>query len=307
MSAPNAEIQKKSPLLVRAARAVWFAASAIVLPTTWKKLRVFVGLHAVLHPVTLLLFPRVETVLKEQGLDPALKEKLAPRTAAVYVRKDNIWGKIHTAFDRPLLLNVPYIREIFAKETEIAGLHRFNYIAHGLYLRDQPEEIYNTSGITAADKNRIVLLHELRHCSRENDQKETSFAKELDADSAAVFTLQAAFNKSSYIDFIIEQRNLAGTDNKNYNSALYFDALKNGRHPPAIADMLSANAEAAPLTRLYQDTFFDIHHGLIDEAEASRRADKLIEMKKNISPLGRERFTLFTRSFDKKISLMRAR
>ncbi len=120
------EAKKSAPPATSWRQKIWngakFMARAIFWPGSKKQWAIFLTTVLVLQPLAGMLFPTAKDVLKEEGMNPALAEELAPGKN-IHIRKDNFFGKLHAVFDRTSLIVMPpihYYRNI-RQDSNIGG------------------------------------------------------------------------------------------------------------------------------------------------------------------------------------------
>lgn len=269
---------------LKALQTTWFVVSSIVLPpisikakkvlnekTRKKRWRPYVDWLAtikksvisfstmyVFFPASTFLFPRVEDVLKDKGLNPELVEKLSPGDKDIRVRHDNFLGNLHEVYEHGFLFSaITRHYKIGNYEEGLLGYtknqqqeafgHKFNMLSmksHAMLNRGgreilTPEELY-----------KFVLLHELRHTSKDNTSL-SPYLCEADADYHAIMGLTNDAKDSALFAKLMIYR--SQTSLEKYDNYLYLQARCNKTPMPDEAHILRANKIAHEMFLSYKE------------------------------------------------------
>jgi hypothetical protein len=205
----------------------WLASALFFpfFPTSFPKLGVFFATWWLIQPAATMLFPRAEKVLEEEGLRPEIVQELAPGKK-VYIRTDNFWGKTHALFDRnPIKIPFQYWAEI--RNESSAGA----YTLPSVFGR-VPSSIcgvYMKSIVFPAKVDyQKSLLHEIRHCSKDNegffDFFSSNVLAEGDADYHAIEVLARERKNPDLKRYYFSEKSRWGFLDQDHDTALYLDA-----------------------------------------------------------------------------------
>lgn len=229
--------------------------SALIFPLSWRKIGVFLATWFLAHPMSTLLFPRAEDVLKKEGLDPKIAQELAPGKT-VYVREDNFLGALHATFDKgPFKAPMHYLHYV-SPNSHVAAFtqNNFSYVFNNtsrVYMKPSTKEdidpltnaLFETSSLSEEIRYQKTLLHEIHHASDENKML-FGVEKEADCDRYAIEALAREMNDPTLKDKFLNNKSFffIGGD---HDTALYLDAHFRQVSTPTCREMEIANAEAA--------------------------------------------------------------
>ena len=187
-----------------------------------------------------MLFPRAEKVLQEEGLRPEIVQELAPGKK-VYVRKDDFLGKAHALFDSgPFFVPFRY-RDGISDDNNIAAftdssISPFFENVCSVYMKSSSAKEVSF-GFTPQDIQRLKLLHEIRHCSEENKNKEAGILREGDSDYNAIEAFaKNAGNQKLRESFLLHRSEQLRPNS--HDTALYLDAqFRHAALFPSKSDM----------------------------------------------------------------------
>lgn len=287
------------------------------LLSSLKKTFVFALAWGVLQPAAVMLFPRAETVLKEEGLDPALAQELAPGKK-VYVRSDNFWGKTHALFDcGPYLAPLVYFQRLSSgSESSAFATPPFLFgrsDVRSIYMKSSAAQVEETEAlremihnlsrgklelselVSPEEYRQMVLLHEIRHCSDENQALKDEIEKEGDSDYHAIKTLAREKNKPGLQDAFLLAAAARDSLDPDHNTALYLDALFREAALPSAGALNAANMAAGGTNTKVLTIKFSLHmRGDIPAADA-----QLLERIKQQETLSARRVKLFSEAWDR--------
>lgn len=331
----NAEKSSSPHWLESLKKGTKWLASALFLPIkkigrfqyelTWPRLGVFFTAWWIVQPAMTMLFPRAEDVFKEQGLNPDIVQELAPGKR-VHIRHDNFLGKLHASFDQgPYLAPFTMYRHIFndniggyALSTpsfvlpHLASVYVKSAASAASYAGDEKSvrRVFNKNAqyhlpITAKERYKFVLLHEVRHTSAANQSLDHQFLSESDADYHAVEILaheeKKPFIRKNFLDF----RALARGDD-DHDTALYLDIKFRNAAMPAVSEMLEANKKAREIVSDMILWEASLSKGDCAKVKYARECSYDIDLQK-LSPLAARRVELAAealRDFIKSPALM---
>lgn len=283
----------------------------------WKQFFVYMAAWFAIWPATgALFFPRAETVLAEQGMNPKIAAELAPGKK-IYVRTDNMLGKAHALLDLgPLGAPLTWYNALRkgseggharsgANGPNAAGI--CEVYMHTSEYRNVPPEQYQQA-----------LLHEIRHCSSDNMHLLTGYVldtvqAEGDAEARAAQALAREKHRPEMVrEALMERARNGSPGDWRHDSALVLDAIFNGRALPANADINAANREAAAtyeqithsviITKLDAEGRRALGQGVCDEAEF-KPACHYDPAAQGMSPLALRRAELFRDAMRESIKL----
>lgn len=276
--------------------------------------------YFVAQPLATLLFPRAETVMQREGLDPAILSKITPEKN-IRIIPDNLAGKAYYLFDQhPLLDPTKFydnLTTIFNSST--AAFHDPSYpplLAYliapdikRIYMKDNRaketaatkaykatvEEFSEGSftykrGVTTQETFLFTLVHELRHTAPEQ-RKMSAFIKECDADyyagvfcSVALKKPELAQNKMNGSIYFNWSGPHSSESNKIHDTTLYLYFRYNRLPGPDQKALLQANMEAAPVIAAMEDVW-------LGRKGAEEKLDKA--MSKKLSELALLKIALY--------------
>lgn len=216
-------------------------------------------LTPVLTPFASYMFPKAEDALIAQGLNPKIAEEIAPG------EKIRVESGLAAAALGPLYISTPAIAAVnllmsYKSTNAFTFPTRFKVNMSGncsvnmnVYDSVTPlEDISSATDIPVKDiKNTplskkemrgAVLLHEMRHCSKDNTGSD--FEIEGDADYHAVTILAREFKNPEIIRFVFNERAAHIPDTDSHDISLYLDAKLKGEKPPSEAQIKEANLAA---------------------------------------------------------------
>lgn len=236
-----------------------YGASALVLPNTLKKAGVYLVFWSILQPLSGMLFPRAEDVLKQEGLNPELAQELAPGKK-IYIRQgDSLIAKAHAMLDAGFLgMPMRYFGMRDSSNTTanttrgiISG--RFEnilesplctiYIKPHNVLKDHTEY----GGTDPKTQYQKTLLHEIRHCSAENRKLPNDLYVEGDAEYHAIKTLAREKHNPALLSTLFNMTAIINNPTESHNVSLYIDARLQGQIPPSDIAIMQANSDVADL------------------------------------------------------------
>lgn len=198
-----------------------------------KKIAAFVAFWYALLPSTAFLFPRAEEVLQREGLPPELVQELAPNRHIRVFQDTPLGATAVTLQHGPIRLFDLASRVFNPNISGFAAAPRLgSYGVCKVFIR-QPKWYANVIGLRAEEAYRIDLLHEIRHCARDNAAFK-GVIREGDADEQAVRVLARETNDENIALRLMFNRLNA---NPSHNTALYLDARLQGVTPPTADDL----------------------------------------------------------------------
>ncbi|HEY8191682.1 MAG TPA: hypothetical protein VIG74_04595, partial [Alphaproteobacteria bacterium] len=256
----------------------------------------------VVMPVAGLAFPRAEQYLAQEGLDPALARGLSDRQ--IRVRMHNFSGVAHSLMEMPF---IPDIRERINMLSDPVAA----YTSKRGFLNDIFNQCFVTvpaSDVTARDlasmvtgipaneiehlpvsdreMRIIIMLHEFRHCHRDNAMPPP--LAESDADDEA---LRVAMRVFANPEIMKTWHSLRAMDfESTHDTSLYLRYSADKAHLPTAALLPAVNQEAETYMKMYLDKE-DQRPRYILYAEASRKA--LAQHGAQMSDLARSRLQLY--------------
>lgn len=189
-------------------------------------------------------FPRAETVLKREGLDPEIAQQLAPGMR-IYVREDNLLGKAHAMLDDGLL-GIYLQAKNYVLNDGVGGYaikgRIYDSSVCRIYLkRDRAFRPVNQEGYEGYIANpmqpqeawRHTILHEIRHCGQNFSQMTGELTIEGDADYQAAEAQVRSTGDAGLRQRVLDNRALG----MSHDTALYLDAKFRGVAPPSEEDI----------------------------------------------------------------------
>lgn len=291
-----------------------------------RKLAVYFAIYGLVQPLSTFLFPRAETILAQKGIDPALVTKVAPQKK-IYVIPDTFTGKLHEIFRNNILYYL-FDKNHDLKNTDVQAYETDNALSGSLmkiplavffndvstiYLKssnicETPDVLEIDSKIkkitndkygyaypfSEKERKEYVLLHELRHASKDNEFLDPVM-KEYDADLFALRYMADAHKDSS----ILSRGLLWRVMNDAQYTALLLDADINGTRRPTAQE--SQIASIAANKDEYRDTIgsYQIAKALGDTSCYPGTRLRKSEYKMDISrmtPLTQRWLTLFDKA-----------
>ncbi len=278
----NAENKTSQDFLRKAGQAAAWLAHALIFPLNihlrrkgiWNKvsgdfgkLGVYLLSWNLVLPLGVIGFPRAEKVLKEEGLDPALVQQLAPgKKVHVIKEADGLLGKMATlssmspAFLWPLTYSNRISNDFVTAFANAQVSSIFNDVC-ALYIKsaeNQEQTVRRMQGVvhkrtgghytysapvTTREYYQAVLLHEIRHCSKDNQALPSGVLQEGDADYHGIMALAGDKNDPTLMQRFLVAASFSDGD-KAHGVALYLDARFRQKPVPAQAEIESANAAA---------------------------------------------------------------
>ena len=209
--------------------------------------------NQVIQPFTAQIFPSGEDYLKAHNIDPEIAAKLSDNQ--IYVRPDNMLGKIHRCGDVPTLIGI--IADSFKPDehANAFALPRGRMNPFNARFFNQCHVTLQGEGVTAEDtinalagrgktdsytqpleyvpisdeeSYMTVAFHEFAHCETSNTAVPS--LAESDADHRGVTEAAAIFNNPEIYETIKYARAL-NTRNAPHDTSLYMDKYQ-GKEPP---------------------------------------------------------------------------
>lgn len=270
--------------------------------------------YFVVQPLSIFLFPRAETVMKREGIDPNFLPQI---TTAKNIRiiPDNLAGKAYYIFNaHPLLQpeNFAQITNIFNKTTaafhdptspgvlpsllcpDLKKIYLKDYRA--LYAEDNEgtKTFVETNSwgsftfkesVSAQDMFVAILIHELRHTSPAQD-KHSALEAEGDADYYAAAILSISKNHPAFSQDYLNQAVITGSSSKDstpsgkiHDTALYLYLRINNMSMPSEKVLIQANMDAAPAIEAYNDIWLHKKDGKEKFDAATKHLSELAALK----------------------------
>lgn len=220
------------------------------VPDKWRYVIIFLISMYVISPVLGLLFPDIGTTLKKNNLNRAdVTTFLQIDKNPIRIRpKNGIFTHLHMLTEKPFfffyLYNANRMSQLDGHAATWWWHHWRSYAAPAIGCRITMTE--NTSfdlerfGISNAQASKLLLLHELRHCSENNVLLRDPFKRETDADEYTVLAMEKFDGDADFAQKFIHLRAMYVCD-EDYNNSLYLDAVFNGKAPPDFEDIRTAN------------------------------------------------------------------
>lgn len=278
----NAENKTSQDFLRKAGRAATWLAHALIFPLNihlrrkgvWNKVSADFGKLGVyllswnlVLPLGVMGFPRAEKVLKEEGLDPALVQQLAPgKQVYVIKEEDGLLGKMATLSSiSPAFLWPPIYSNRISNDFVVAFANAqvssmFNDVC-AVYIKPPESQaravrrmqtaVHEKTGgyytyhppVKVRERYQATLLHEIRHCSKDNQALPSGVLQEGDADYHGIMVLAGSKKDPSLTQRFLVAASFSDGD-KAHGVALYLDARFRQKPVPAQVEIESANVIA---------------------------------------------------------------
>lgn len=222
----------------------------LFIPNKWRYLFVFLFSMYIINPVLGLFFPDIDATLAKNNLDrAAVTQFLEIDKDPIKIRqKNSLSTYLHMLTEKPFfffyLYNIQRIAGLDGHAATWWWHHWRSYAAPAIGCRIT---LTNTTafdlerfGISDAQAVKLLLLHELRHCSENNVLLRDPFKRETDADEYTIRAMEKFDADSGFAQKFIYLRAMYICD-EDYNNSLYLDAVFNGRPVPDFEDIRTAN------------------------------------------------------------------
>jgi hypothetical protein len=285
----------------------------VMLPASLRGLALAVAYNQAVYPLINLTYPTAEDYLRARNLDPAIAETLG--AAGHHVVGPGIGNMLYENSFVPFLMPMVMNGLGLAMEPALSAhaTRGFPYSLHQLTgfcqmvipsetPMDQARMVFTVSGMQVFHSemrkdlkidmkalSQMIIFHEMRHCSPENDALPAQGA-EADADIQAFRQIEKLYPGSEVPRAWMYLRAMNLWEYK-HDVALYLDADLNGKPMPSYEDGKAAGKEL--LKRI--DDFLD--KGWFDSTTRDERVkavNTLLDDRENpLSPLAQERARLY--------------
>jgi hypothetical protein len=239
---------KRAIVLIRFLLAEFY--HLFLFPNKWRYVVIFLISMYVVSPVLGLFFPDIDTELKKSNLDrAAVVEILEINKSPIRVRKKNsLLTHLHMLTEKPFiffyLYNADRIAGIDGLVTTWWWHHWRSYaspaIGCRITLTQNAAFDLGRFGISDGQARKLLILHELRHCSEKNVLLRDPFIRETDADLQTIKAMEKLDDDPDFAQKFIYLRAMYVCD-EDYNNALYLDAAVKGKDLPDFEDIRAAN------------------------------------------------------------------
>ena len=220
------------------------------VPDKWRYLVIFLVSMYIINPVSGLFFPDINTELKKHNLDRGqVIEFLQISKSPIRVRqKSSILTHIHILTEKPFFFFYLYGADRMSQiDGHTATWWWHHWRSYGtptigcrITLTENTTFDLERFDISNAQASKLLLLHELRHCSENNVLLRDAFKRETDADEYTVRAMKKFDGDADFAQKFIHLRAMYVCDEL-YNNSLYLDAVFNGKAPPDFEDIRAAN------------------------------------------------------------------
>ncbi|TNE31032.1 MAG: hypothetical protein EP349_04520 [Alphaproteobacteria bacterium] len=221
-----------------------------LFPNKWRYVVIFLTSMYIVSPVLGLFFPDVDTELKKSNLDRAtVIQMLEINKSPIRVRpKNSLLTHLHTLTEKPFLFFYLYNTDRMNGTDGLVASwwwHHWRSYASpviGCRITLTQNTAFDLGRFQLSDKQarKLLILHELRHCSEKNVLLRDPFIRETDADFQTIKAMEQLDDDPDFAQKFIYLRAMYICD-EDYNNALYLDAAVHGREPPDFEEMRTAN------------------------------------------------------------------
>ena len=207
-------------------------------------------------PATSLLFPTAEEYLEDNNINPDIMEELGVQGKTINVREIGSFAYTVSRFTE--LPNIPLfileenrLKRNFGYEDDEKSLKslRPKFNCQISVQKEEYRPYQEEKRLLGIDLNKLTILHELRHCSDENQALPT-IEREVDASYMAIHAMaKIEKNRELTEKKLLYYKALTRINDDGYNIALYADAKINGKPAPTTAEMRRANKKFAEMLK----------------------------------------------------------
>ena len=220
----------------------------LFLPIKKRYVIVFFASMFVFAPAAGLLFPKLETVLQKEGIPVQVIQDMQIDGQPLRVRSLTSWTMLHILLEKPFALFFLHRIQTFEMLDAFASKVVFHHPkslftpVFGCRITFIRQKQYDLErfGITDKQARHVLLLHEMRHCNKENLRIQDAMEREADADYAMLKAIETY--DADLVQKYIHLRAMYICEDP-YNNALYLDARLNAKTPLGFDEMKKANKE----------------------------------------------------------------